>query len=58
MKKIIRKFEMNIGDKGISIIDHRYKPARKCGTLTWKNLMDIIEDEFTHPSILPCGPSF
>jgi len=47
---------MKIEDKGITIIDHRHKPARKCGTLTWRNVMNIIEEEFTPPSIHPCGP--
>jgi hypothetical protein len=59
MKKImVRKFEMQIGDKGITVVDHRHKPPRKCGTLTWKNIMDIIEREFTSPEIHPCGPMF
>ena len=55
MKKMIRKFEMKIEDKGITVIDHRHKPPRKCGTLTWKNVMDIIENEFSPPEIYPGG---
>lgn len=58
MKKMIKKFEMQIGDKGIMVIDHRHKPPRKCGLLTWKNIMEMIEDAYTPPSILPCGPKF
>ena len=56
MKKImVRKFEMIPGEKGITVIDHRHKPPRKCGTFSWKNLMDIIEDDVTPPSIFPGG---
>lgn len=58
MKKMIKKFEMQIEDKGITVIDHRHKPPRKCGTLKWNTVMEIIEESFSAPSIYPCGPNF
>jgi hypothetical protein len=56
--KKVKAFEMQIVDKGITVIDHRHTPPRKCGTLTWKNVMEVIEESFGTPSIYPCGPNF
>lgn len=47
---------MQIGDKGIAVIDHRHKPPRRCGMLKWKEVMDMIEDCATPPEIYPAGP--
>ena len=56
MKVKVNKFEMIVGEKGIVVVDHRYKPGRRCGRLSWKTIMKLIEDEFIAPAILPCGP--
>lgn len=56
MKVIVRKFEMRIHkEKGITVIDHRHKPPRKCGTLSWKYIMNMIEDCYSPPEIHPGG---
>lgn len=55
MKIKVRKFDMLITEKGISITDNRYKPPKKCGTVSWKSIMNIIEDEYSPPDIHPGG---
>lgn len=58
MKVMVRKFEMQITKKGVTVVDHRHKPKRKCGTLSWKDVMEMIEDCHTLPDIHPIGFRF
>ena len=55
MKKKIGKFEMIISQKGIKVVDHRHKPPRKCGILSWRSVMNMIEEFYTEPDIHPAG---
>ena len=52
----LRYFTLKVSElKGIEVIDKRYKPARKCGTLKWKYVMELIEDAYAPPEIHPAG---
>ena len=50
--KRVKYFKIYIKDKGLTIFDERHKPPRKCGTLSWKVIMELIETEFTAPTII------
>ena len=52
MKVKVRYFSIDVSDKGLSIVDNRHKPPMKCGKLSWKQVMDLIEDVYEPPAII------
>ena len=48
----LKYFDIAVLKSGIRVWDKRHKPYRYCGKLTWKELMQILRENYEPPSIM------
>lgn len=54
MNKIVinlKEFDIAVLKSGLRVWDKRHKPHRYCGKLKWQYIMDLIEGEYSPPTI-------